>query len=92
MLLAGDIGGTKNDREAIAYGVPLLEPDDLHTLNEGPQIKRTLNRLLSECRKARAQDDLLNHYSNSSDNAVSLSPDNTVSMSLMDGFSHSSPS
>jgi hypothetical protein len=46
MLLAGDIGATKNDREAIAYGLPLLEPDDLHTLNEGSQIKRTLNRLL----------------------------------------------
>jgi glucokinase len=27
-----------NDLEAIAYGVPLLESDDLHTLNEGTQI------------------------------------------------------
>jgi len=27
-----------NDLEAIAYGVPLLEPGDLHTLNEGTPI------------------------------------------------------
>jgi glucokinase len=29
-----------NDLEAIAYGVPLLEPGDLHTLNEGAPIPR----------------------------------------------------
>ena len=29
-----------NDLEAIAYGVPLLEPGDLHTLNEGVLIPR----------------------------------------------------
>ncbi len=27
-----------NDLEAIAYGVPLLEPDDLHTLNAGTPV------------------------------------------------------
>jgi glucokinase len=35
--------GLLNDLEAIAYGVPLLEPGDLHTLNEGTAIPhRTL--------------------------------------------------
>jgi len=29
-----------NDLEAIAYGVPLLEPGDLHTLNRGVRIPR----------------------------------------------------
>ena len=37
-----------NDLEAIAHAVPFLEPDDLHTLNEGPYPWFLKQRILSD--------------------------------------------